>query len=153
MAEDERGMEAVANALERLSDRIDDALRGGGKRGKRRREEEDDAPESALEMRRGRRDPLEIQGVLFEVSVPVGRRGEMMRAHLLFPPVRDERDLEKLADEVEREFRNAKILPPKEQFRGFGNGYGNSYRGGYGGYNGYRDRGYYDRGYDRDWQR
>lgn len=105
-----------------------------------------DSPKGYGERNGGgrRRKPTEIQGVLFQVRVPVGRRGETMPAYLLFPPVRDERELEDLADEVEREFKLATVYPPKEQRRegGYGsNGYGHG-----------RDRGY-DRGRDRDYRR
>ena len=127
------GMDAVVSALERLSAKLDDAMdpvRGRG-RGRRRDLDEDDQPESAAPRGRGRRDPLEIQGVLFQLNVPVGRRGDTMPAYILLPPVRDERELEKLADEVEREFRTAKVFTPKPQFDRGSNGYngggGNNY--------------------------
>jgi hypothetical protein len=139
------GMDAVANALERLADRIDKAMDTGRSRGRRRELEEEDPPESAAPTRRGRRDPLEIQGVMFQLNVPVGRRGDTMPCYVLFPPVRDERELEKLADEVEREFRTAKVYTPKPAFdrsnHGYNGGGGNSY---------YRGNGY-DR--DRDYRR
>ncbi len=139
------GMDAVANALERLAERIDKAMDSGRSRGRRREVEDEDSPESAAPARRGRRDPLEIQGVMFQLNIPVGRRGDTMPCYVLFPPVRDERELEKLADEVEREFRTAKVFTPKPQFDRGGNGYHSN-----GGSNYYRGGGY-DR--DRDYRR
>jgi hypothetical protein len=137
------GMDAVADALQRLADRMDRMER----RGRTRREpEEEDAPESAAPRGRRSRDPLEIQGVMFQVSIPVGRRGETMPAFILLPPVRDERELEKLADEVEREFRSAKVYPPKGQFDGARQFGGHGYRNGGGGGGGWRYR-------DRDYRR
>jgi len=138
---------AVIDALNALTDKIGEALSDGRKRG-RRREEEDDAPDSVRELRRGRRDPLEIQGVMAQVSVPIGRRGETMPLYVLLPPVRDERELEDLALELERKFRNVKIFGPKFEGQGSGGGWRNG--GGYDRGRGYGgDRGYYDR--DRRW--
>lgn len=98
---------------------------------------EQDAPRSYGERNgHGRRvRPTEIQGVLFQVRVPVGRRGETMPAFVLFPPVRDERDLEELAEQVEREFRTATVYQPRDRDRDR---------------HGYRDE--RDRNYRRDWR-
>ena len=85
------------------------------------------------------------------MNVPVGRRGDTMPCYIMLPPVRDERELEKLADEVEREFRNAKVYSPKSfdgQSRYQGNGYRNN---NYSNSNSNYDRGNYDR--DRNWRR
>jgi hypothetical protein len=145
MAETETGMGAVVSALERLSDKLDEAFetqRSGTKRGRRRdREREEDGPESARDGR-GRGELGEIRGVLFPVSIPLGRSGETLSCYLLTGPVRDERDLLDLAEEVDRgEFRRVlRVYQPKRQYNDNRNGNGNYGGGGY-------DRG---RGYDRD---
>lgn len=120
----------IAEALEKLASKLDAAI-GSGKR----RSREEDEPRSVSSLNRGRGDdPLEIRGVLFQVKVPVGRRGETMPAYLLFPPVEDERELEELAAGVEKRFKFATLYQP----RGDRNGYG-------------RDRYAYDhRGHYRD---
>ena len=140
----ETDIREVSEKLDRLTDVLLDnmsEIRRGKKRG---RDRDDDDPESVREMRGGRRDPLEIQGVMFQINIRMRREGETMPAYILLPPVRDERELEKLADEVEREFRNAKIF--RKEFQGGG---GNGYRGG--GYGGGYGRDNYYRG--RDWDR
>lgn len=122
----------IAEALENLSSKLDGAVASS-----KRRSREDNEPRSVSSLNRGRgEDPLEIQGVLFQVKVPVGRRGEVMPAYLVFPPVDDERELEELAADVEKRFRFATVYSPR----------GDRDRNGYG-----RDRyGYENRGYYRD---
>ena len=147
------GMETVAHMLQELADRMDRMESRQRRKGRDAEPIDEDAPESAAPLtgRRGRRDPLEIQGVLFQMNVPVGRRGDTMPCYIMLPPVRDERELEKLADEVEREFRNAKVYSPKSfdgQSRYQGNGYRNN---NYSNSNSNYDRGNYDR--DRNWRR
>lgn len=121
--------ERIAEALETLSSKLDGAIASG----KRRRSREEDEPRSVSSLNRGRGDdPLEIQGVLFQIRVPLGRRGETMPAYLLFPGVRDEGELEELADDVERRFKFATVYQPR-------NGYGRD-RYGYDHRGRYRDR-------------
>lgn len=142
--------------MERKLDKLLDSLNGASPRSSRRHreeEEDDDRPRSARDVGRGRRgrDPLEIQGVLFQVRVPVGRHGDTMSGYLLFPPVKDERELEELADDVERDFRLVKVWSPQQRGQN-----GNGFQGN--GYNRDRDRGYRnygdrDRGYNRDYGR
>lgn len=112
------GMESVANALQKLADRIDDMMGSGGRpRGRRRDPEDEDAPESAAPARGRSRG--KAHGVAFEVKVPVGRDGKMLKGLLFFDAaVRDDRDLEELADEVDRSFRTANVFSPKESFHG-----------------------------------
>lgn len=136
---------------------------GRGKR-KRSRDDEEDGPRSVHDLQvRRKGDPMEIQGVLMPVKVSVGRHGDSISGYVLLPPVRDERELEEVADEFEREFRSARVYQQREE-RG-GNGYGNRYQNGggyrngnsYGGsYNGggyrnnYQNGGGYRRDYGRD---
>jgi hypothetical protein len=142
--------DGVAEALEKLSNKLDGAVDGG--RRSRGRDREEDAPRSVSSLERGQNeDPLEIRGVLFQVRVPIGRHDEALPAYLLFPPVRDERELEELAEDVERRFKLVTVFRPQGH-RGTG------YRGsGYGNGNGYsysKDRGAYGRerdyGHDRE---
>lgn len=118
----------IAEALEKLTSKLDGAIASGKRRSR------EDEPRSVSSLGRGA-DPLEIQGVLFQVRVPIGRRGETMPAYLLFPPVRDESELLELAADVERRYRLVTVYQPK----GYRNGYG-------------RDRDAYDRRreYDRE---
>lgn len=140
MPEDrDRGMDSVANALERLADKIDDSLRAASRRSRRDREPEgEDEPESVVANgRHGRRG--EVRQVAFEVKVRAGRDGKTLKGFVLIDAnVRDDRDLEELADEVERRFRSANLFSP-DRFGGSG------YRG-----NGYGGGGWRDRGFDRD---
>jgi hypothetical protein len=134
----------------RKLDNLLDVLSDGAISGKRRRRHrDDDEPESVREMEeRGRRG--EVRQVAFQVSVPVGRRGESMPGFLIFDvSVRDDRDLEDLADEVERKFRTAKVFPPKDRFEGRGGFGGGGFNrgGGYGGYYRRDDRDWRDRRY------
>lgn len=114
MRDEETDTDRVAEALDRLASKLDSAI-GSGKR----RSRGEDEPRSVSSLGRGA-DPLEIQGVLFQVRVPIGRRGETMPAYLLFPPVRDEGELLELAADVERRYRLATVYQPK----GYRNGYG-----------------------------
>lgn len=126
---DEETTDRIAEALEKLAAKIDGAIGSG----KRRSPEQDEPPRSVSSLNRGRgEDPLEIQGVLFQVRVPIGGgRGETMPAYLLLPGVRDEGELEQLADDVERRFKFATVYQPRNGYR--------------------RDRyGYENRGYYRD---
>jgi len=140
--------DGIAEALEKLSKKLDGAVAGG--RRSRDRDREEDAPRSVSSLERGRNeDPLEIRGVLFQVRVPIGRHGEMLPAYLLFPPVRDERELEELAEDVERRFKLVTVYQPQggrsTGYRGSGYGHGDGYskdRGAYG-----RERDY---GHDRE---
>ena len=98
-----------------------------------------DEPRSYAGRNEGRRvRPTAIEGVLFQVRVPLGRRGETMPGFILFPPVRDERELSDLAEQVEREFRTATVYQPKDdhQRRGYGRDSG---------YDHHRDRDHYRR--------
>jgi hypothetical protein len=135
---EERDMGGIAIALERMNDRLDDLL--SDKRRRRGRDREDE-PESVREMDdRGRRG--EARQVAFEVKVPVGRQGGTLKGLLIFDvSVRDDRDLEDLANEVERKFRSANVFT--KDFN----------RGGYGGGNGYGGGGYRRDYYDRDYRR
>lgn len=112
---------------------------GSRRRSRGRGRDREDEPESVRDMQdRGRQG--EARQVAFEVKVPVGRQGGTLKGLLIFDvSVRDDRDLEDLANEVERKFRSANVFT--KDFNRDG------YRGG-GGYN----RPYYDRGggYDRD---
>lgn len=112
MPGEESGMDAVANALERLADKIDKQMDPGRGRGRRREPEDEDLPESAAPARgRGRG---KAHGVAFEVKVPVGRDGKILKGLLFFDAaVRDDRDLEELADDVDRQFRTANVYAPK----------------------------------------
>ena len=138
---DDESINGIADALEKLSKKLDGAVDRG--RRSRGRDREEDAPRSVSSLERGQNeDPLEIRGVLFQVRVPIGRRGETMPAYLLFPPVRDERDLGELAEDVERRFKLVTVYQPQG---GRSTGYLGAYRNGYG----YRkDRGAYDHGGD-----
>jgi len=134
--------DGIVEALEKLSKKLDGAVDGG--RRSRGRDREEDAPRSVSSLERGQNeDSLEIRGVLFQVRVPIGRRGETMPAYLLFPPVRNERELEELAEDVERRFKLVTVYQAQGH-RGTG------YRGSdYGNGNGYsKDRGAYGRGRD-----
>ncbi len=113
-------------------------------RGQRRRRGREDEPESVREMdSRGRQG--EARQVAFEVKVPVGRNGGTLRGMLIFDvSVRDDRDLEDLANEVERKFRSANVFTKQFDRPYNGGGYNGGGGGGYG-------RPYYDR--DRDWRR
>lgn len=111
----------IAEALEKLTARLDDAV---GKRS--RRDEESDSPMGVDTLRGRREDPLEIRAVLFPVKIPVGRRGETVPAYLQFDGVGNQDQLERLAEMVRREFPDLTIYQPKREFGG--NGYG---RGGY----------------------
>lgn len=140
--------------LEALEDKLNDLLDALGKRngrGKRDREEDEDRPRSVHDLQARRRgDPLQIEGVLMPVSVEVGRHGDTISGYVLLPPVRDERELEEVADEFEREFRCARLYQKRDRgsYGGNGNGGGNYNRnGGGGGYN--RNGGGYSRGNDR----
>jgi hypothetical protein len=144
---DDESISGIAEALEKLNAKLDGAVAGG----RRSRDREEDAPRSVGSLERGRNeDALEIRGVLFQVRVPIGRRAETMPAYLLFPPVRDERELEELAEDVERRFKLVTVYQPQGD-------HGSGYRGaGYGNGNGYNKyRGTYDRGrdYGRDRER
>ena len=119
----EDDVNAVAEALDRLNGKLDSML-ASGKRG-RGRGNDDDGPQSVRSLERGRgADPLDVQGVLFQLRVPVGRRGETMPAFLLFPPVRDEREVEELAEDVERKFKFATVYQPRNERNGYSNGSG-----------------------------
>ena len=119
---DELQIEAVAAALDKLSEKLDTILADGHRSRSPRRKE---APESVLQMGRGRDvESVELQGTLFAVRVPVGRRGEFMPGYLLFPPVANERELEELAQDVQREFRFATVYQPRAEHR---NGYDRNY--------------------------
>ena len=136
----DESINGIAEALERLSKKLDGAVDGG--RQSRGRDREEDAPRSVSSLERGRNeDPLEIRGVLFQVRVPIGRHGEMLPAYLLFPPVRDERELEELAEDVERRFKLVTVYKPQgHRSTGYhGSGYGNGYS---------KDRSAYGRGRD-----
>jgi hypothetical protein len=143
---DDESISGIAEALEKLNAKLDGAVASG--RRSRGRDRDEDAPRSVSSLERGRsEDPLEIRGVLFQVRVPIGRRGETMPAYLLFPPVRDERELEEVAEDVERRFKLVAVYQPKGD-RGTGYSYGNG-----NGYN--KDRGADSRGrdYGRDRER
>lgn len=130
---------AIAEALEKLTERLDDAV-GSGRRSRRDADGDADEPRGVRGLRRGGgSSSAEVQAVLFQVRVPVGR-GETMPVHLQFAAVRDERELADLAEEVRRNFRDAVVYQPKRDF-------GGSNYSRYGGGNGYGyGRGGYDRG-------
>jgi hypothetical protein len=139
---DDESINGIAEALEKLSKKLDGAVDGG--RQSRGRDREEDAPRSVSSLERGQNeDSLEIRGVLFQVRVPIGRRGETMPAYLLFPPVRNEHELEELAEDVERRFKLVTVYQPQGDrgtgYRGSGYGHGNGYS---------KDRGAYGRGHD-----
>lgn len=115
----------IAEALEKLTSKLDGAIASGKRRSR------EDEPRSVSSLGRGA-DPLEIQGVLFQIRVPLGRRGETMPAYLLFPGVRDEGELEELADDVERRFKFATVYQPRNGYSRDRYGYAHSGR--------YRDR-------------
>lgn len=129
--------------LDALVDVLSDQAGSRPRRRGRGRDREDE-PESVRDMQdRGRQG--EASQVAFEIKVPVGRDGASLKGLLIFDvPIRHDRDLEELADEVDRKFRLANVFKKQD--------YGN--RGGYGGGNGYGGGGY-NRGYDRDrdWRR
>ena len=138
------GMDAVANALERMNEKLDDIF-SEKRRSRGRGRDRDEEPESVRDMQdRGRQG--EARQVAFEVKVPVGRNGGSLKGLLIFDvSVRDDRDLEDLANEVERKFRSANVWQKQESRGGYGGG--NGYNGG----GGWRGGGGYDR--DRDWRR
>ncbi|HUO61005.1 MAG TPA: hypothetical protein VMU24_10080 [Candidatus Acidoferrales bacterium] len=116
-------IDAVAEALESLTERLDLILGADRSRGTVTRDQS--APRSVLQMKRDRNvSPVELQGTLFAVRVPVGRRGEFMPGYLLFPPVANERALEELAQDVQREFKFATVYQPRAEHR---NGYDRNY--------------------------
>lgn len=150
----EERMDTIEEKLDALLGKLGET-NGRGRRG--RRDEEDEGPRSAREVGRARTaNPLEIQGVLLPVKLEVGRHGDSISGYVLLPPVRDERELEDLAYEFEREFRSARVYSARSQYgnggggngggyrNGGGNGYG--YRNGYGGGRGDYGRGNYGRG-------
>ena len=120
---------AIAEALEKLSEKLDGAV-GNGKRSRRGDDDQDDdAPRGVGGLQLGGRlSPTKIQAVLFQVKVPVGRAGETMLAYIQFAGVRDERELQDLAEDVRRRYPDATVYQPKSRFGG--NGYGNGRGGG-----------------------
>lgn len=147
MAGEDRTIETVADALERMNQNLEDIIRGTKRSRGRHRDEE---PESVRDMQdRGRQG--EARQVAFEVKVPVGRNGGTLKGFLIFDvSVRDDRDLEDLANEVERKFRSANVFTKDFNRGGYGGGNGYNGGGGYGG-GGWRGGGGYDR--DRYWRR
>jgi hypothetical protein len=114
----------IAEALEKLNAKLDGAVASGKRRGPHR----EDAPQSVRSLERGRgEDLLQIEAVLFQVRVPTGRRGESMPAYLQFAGVRDERELQELAEDVRRRFPDASVYQPKSEYRGNGYGRGGGY--------------------------
>jgi hypothetical protein len=122
MTREDDSIAAVAQALEKLNAKLEGTVASG----KRSRHRDEDAPQSVHSMARRRdRDALDIQAVLFQTRVKVGRRGETMPAYLQFAAVHDERELEELAEDVRRRFPDASVYQPKTEYRG--NGYGRGY--------------------------
>jgi len=77
MTRDDDSIGGIAEALEKLNAKIDGAIASGKRRG---RDREEDAPRSVSSLDRGRGDdPLEIQGVLFQVRVRSAGAGKACR--------------------------------------------------------------------------
>jgi hypothetical protein len=76
MRRDDESVNGIAEALEKLNAKLDDAVVGGRRR--RGRDSEEEVPRSVSSLERGRKHLLEIQGVLFQIRVPIGRRRDAM---------------------------------------------------------------------------
>ena len=115
----------VRELLKQLSTQLEDAVASG----KENSLDRGDEPRGVSSLREGD-DSLDIRGVLFQARVPVGRRGEVMPVYLLFPPVRDERELVDLAEEVQERFHEiVTTYAPRDRGEYRGNGYGRRGRG------------------------
>jgi len=73
---DDESVNGIAEALEKLNAKLDDAVVGGRRR--RGRDSEEGASRSVSSLERGRKHLLGIQDVLFQIRVPIGRRGKAM---------------------------------------------------------------------------
>jgi hypothetical protein len=73
---DDESVSRMAEALEKLNAKLDDAVADGSRR--RGRDSEEEALRSVSSLERGRKHLLEIQGVLFQIRVPIGRRRDAM---------------------------------------------------------------------------